>query len=58
MKTIVAFNTNVGEFPWRVYVDGKPDPRNRDFESYDDVKKTYAVLQAEGYYVGYEISKG
>lgn len=57
MKVIEAFNTHKGEFPWRVWVDGKPDPRNRDFESLDDVRKTYEVLQAEGYYKDYEIRK-
>lgn len=57
MKTIEAFNTHKELFPWRVLVDGGKDPRNRDFESYDDVKKTYAILQKEGFYIGYQISK-
>lgn len=57
MKTIEAFNTNQGAFPWRVTVDGKPDPRNRDFESMMDVRKTYAILQAAGFYKDYTISK-
>lgn len=57
MKTIEAFNTQKGYFPWRVLVDGGKDPRNRDFESYDDVKKTYAILQKMGFYQDYKISK-
>lgn len=55
---IRAFCTGVGEFPWRVTVDGKEDPRNRDFEDFNDVKETYTILQEAGYYKGYEIIKG
>ena len=54
-KTIEAINTGNGAWPWRVLVDGKPDPRNRDFEGLTDIRKTYAKLQAAGYYVGYSI---
>ena len=54
-KTIVAFYSGKGEFPWRVKVDGHADPRNRDFEGIADVRETYAILQAEGFYLGYTV---
>ena len=54
-KTIIAYDRGYGEWPWRVLVDGKKDPRNRDFESFEDVKRTYRVLQAAGFYHGYTV---
>ena len=52
---IIAFNTHCGAFPWRVKVDGHADPRNRDFESRQDICECYEILQAEGFYKDYQI---
>ena len=54
-KIIEAYKEGKGDWPWRVRIDGKADPRNRDFESVDDIRKTYEALQDAGYYKDYEI---
>ncbi len=41
--------------PWRVLVDGKPDPRNRVFSDMRDIRATYLMLKAHGFYADYQI---
>ena len=55
---ITVYKPETVEHPWaplRVLVDGKPDPRNREFESLRDIHETYALLQANGFYRDYFI---
>ncbi len=55
--TITAFRLkkDESECPFRVLVDGRHDPRNRDFRDMKDVRDCYKYLQIHGFYVGYEI---
>jgi len=40
-------------WPYRVLIDGKKDPCNRDFEDREDVRTTFAALMEAGFYKGY-----
>jgi len=39
-------------YPWRVRIDGKEDPRNRDFHNRVDILDSFKTLNLEGYYIG------
>lgn len=55
-KYIVAYRRKVDSIaPWRVKVDGKADPRNREFQDPQDIRDTYELLKMHGYYQGYEL---
>ena len=55
-KTIQIYClSGVSGFPFRVLIDGKKEPRNRDFEDRVDVRRTYRELQDAGFYKGYVI---
>lgn len=54
-KIIEAYKGGKGDCPWRVRIDGKTDPRNRDFKDVPDIRDTFAALQEAGFYEGYEI---
>lgn len=53
--TAFRLKKNKSEYPFRVLVDGKPDPRNRDFRDLKDIRDCYEYLQIHGFYVGYKI---
>lgn len=42
--------------PFKVFVNGKKDPRNRDFENAADVRSCYEALQEAGLVKDFTIS--
>lgn len=56
MIKLTAFKTDsISTHPWRVLVDGKPDPRNRDFESPSDIRRCYDDLVLAGLVEDYKL---
>ncbi len=47
---------NGGTFPWRVTINGKADPRNRDFESPADARRCFDDLYVAGLIGEYTIT--
>ena len=41
--------------PWRITIDGKEDPCNRDFKDPKDIREWFETMTAYGYYIGYEL---
>jgi hypothetical protein len=56
-RTIVAFRIKGTDSntPWRVKINGGPDPRNRDFKDPADIKECFENLQANGFYRNYVV---
>ena len=54
--TIEAYLAGTPECaPWRVRIDGKADPVNREFADKKDIVDTFALLMANGFYEGFEL---